>query len=133
MVDALRATHRALRPRGVLIDLRPDASRPPRLVAGCRVRGTLAPRSGSRGDDLAADAAVSAVVEAGLFRRGRGAGHLWHGTTFASLAELSAYVRSNRRWPAFAPGARSALAPFRDGPIVCRRAVKFELLDHLAP
>jgi len=133
MVDALRAAHRALRPRGVLIDLRPDASRPPRLLAGGRVRGTLAPRPGSRDDDLAADAAVSAVVDAGLFQRGRGAGHLWHGTSFASLAELSAYVRSNRRWPALAPGTRRALAPFRDGPIACRRAVQFELLDRLPP
>ncbi len=131
MVDALRAAHRALRPHGVLVDLRPDASRPPRLVAGGRVRGTLATRPGSRRDDLAADAAVTAAVDAGLFRRGRGAGHLWHGTTFASLAELSAYVRSNRRWPAFAPGVRRTLAPFRAGPIVCRRAVKFELLDRL--
>ena len=130
MVDALHAARAALRPGGTLIDLRPDASRVPRLVVGGRVRGRLAGSSESERDDIAADEAVQSLVDAGLLRT-VARGHLWHATTFASLAEVDDYVRDGRRFDRYERGARAALIPFRRGPIVARRALKFEVLQRV--
>lgn len=130
MVDALRSARRALRSGGTLIDLRPDASRPPRLIVGGRVLGRLAGSAASQVDDTAADGAVASLVDAGLLRR-VARGHLWYSTTYASLAEVDAYVRVGRRWDGYARGSRAALLPFSRGPIVSRRSVRFEVLQRL--
>ena len=130
MVDALRSARRALRPGGMLIDLRPDASRPPRLVVGGRVVGRLAGSAASQLDDTAADQAVQSLVAADLLHR-VATGHRWCSTTYASLAEVDAYVRAGRRFDRYERGSRAALFPFRRGPIVARRSLKFDVLQRV--
>lgn len=131
MVDALRAAHRVTRRGGVVIDMRPDAARPPRVIAAGRVRGGL--RQSRDGDerDRRADLAVARAVALGLFRRSGERGVLWHSTSFADLEDLDAYVGDSARYERYAPGTRRALLPFRRGPLSFRRAIKFEVLERL--
>ena len=131
MVDALRAAHRRVKRGGLVIDARPDASRPPRLMAGGRVRATLTQSDDANGRDSRSDAAVERVLAAGLFRRTGERGVVWHGATFGDLAEVDDYLDDTARYAAFAPGGRRALLPFRAGPIRMRRAIKFEVLERL--
>jgi len=130
MVDALRAAHRAVKRGGFVIDARPDAARPPRLVAGGRVRGRLEQTAETNADDAAADRAVERVLAEGLFRRAR-AGCLWFRTTYRDLAELDAYLVESARFSRYPPATRRALLPFRKGPIHARRALKFDVLERL--
>lgn len=130
MVDALRSAHRAVRPRGLVIDARPDASRPPRVVADGRTRGRIAQSADADERDAASDSAVDRVVRDGLFRR-RGSGHLWHLSRFADLAELDAYLSDSARYSGYERGTRRALTPFRRGPLDLRRAIKFEVLQRV--
>lgn len=131
MVDALRAAHRVTRRGGVVIDMRPDAARPPRVIAAGRVRGGL--RQSRDGDerDRRADLALARVVALGLFRRRAEHGVVWHSTSFADLEDLDAYVTDSARYERYAAGTRRALLPFRRGPLAFRRAIKFEVLERL--
>jgi hypothetical protein len=128
MVDALHAAHRRLRPGGVVIDARPDASRHPRLVAGGRVRGTLRQTEDADMRDARADDAVARVIARGIFRR-IDSGRVWHESTMGDLAALDAYVNDNARYDDYERGTRRALTPFRRGPLVMRRAIKFDVLQ----
>lgn len=130
MVDALRAAHRVTKRGGVVIDMRPDAARPPRVIAGGRVRGGL--RQSGDGDerDRRADLAVARAVALGLFRRGE-RGVVWHSSSFADLDELDAYLDDSSRYAEYVPATRRALLPFRRGPISFRRGIKFEVLERL--
>lgn len=131
MVDALRAAHRVTKRGGIVIDIRPDAAHPPRVIAGGRVRGAL--RQSGDGDerDHRADRAVERAEKLGLFSRTGERGLVWHSTAFADLEELDAYVDDSARYSEYAPGTRTALLPFRRGPISYRRAIKFEVLERL--
>jgi hypothetical protein len=130
MVDALREAHRVLRPRGLLIDVRPDGERLARLEAGRRVRGYLRQGPGATADDRGADAAVATVLERGLFRP-RESGWLWHRSTLGDLDELREYTRTSPRYSGLAPGTLQALRPYRRGPILMRRAIKYAVLERL--
>lgn len=131
MVDALRAAHRVTKRGGIIIDMRPDAARPPRVIAAGRVRGGL--RQSGDGDerDRRADLAVARAAALGLVRRGGERGVVWHSTSFADLAELDDYVSDSARYAEYAPGTRRRLLPFRRGPLSFRRAIKFEVLERL--
>lgn len=131
MVHALRAAHRRIRPGGLLIDARPDASRPPRVVARGRVRGRIRQCPDADERDRRSDEAVGRVVARGLFRRTGESGAIWHGTRFADLEELDAYLHDSARYCAYEKGTRAALLPLGRGPLVMRRAIKFEVLRRL--
>lgn len=130
MVDALRRAHRALRPRGILVDARPDASRVPRILAKGRVRARLAQTEDADHRDAASDTAVAAVKAAGLFRSLE-SGRVWHVNTIGDLAALDEYARNTCRYEGYARGTRARLLPYRKGPLVLRRAIKFEVLERL--
>jgi len=130
MVDALRQTHRVLRPHGQLIDARPDASRIPRVIARGRVRAHL--RQGEDADkrDGASDEAVARVKADGLFRSLE-RGVIWHENTLGDLRALDEYAAGSSRYEGYVRGERAKLLPFRKGPLSLRRAIKFEVLERL--
>jgi hypothetical protein len=131
MVDALRAAHRVTKRGGIVVDARPDASRPPRILARGRVRGHLRQTADADMRDRRADEAVERVVRRGLFARGR-RGYVWYASRFEDLDEFDAYANDSSRYGGmYARGTRRALLPFRRGPLVMRRATKFELLRRL--
>lgn len=131
MVDALRSAWRVTKRGGLVIDIRPDAARPPRVIAAGRVRGRLRQSADADERDHRADLALARAVRLGLYRRGGERGRVWHRTSFADLDELDAYLRDSGRYARYAPGTRRALLPLRRGPIAYRRAIKFEVLERL--
>lgn len=131
MVDALRAAHRRIRRGGLLIDARPDHTRPPRVIARGRIRGHLVQCPDADARDRRADAAVERAVAEGLLRRRGERGVVWHSSGFAGLAELDAYLDESARYCGYASGTRRALLPFRAERIAMRRAIAFEVLDRL--
>lgn len=128
MVDALRAAHQRIRPGGLVIDARPDASRRPRIVARGRVRAHLHQCEDAEERDRRADAAIDRVVARGLFEHGE-TGRVWHDSRFVDLAELDEYVNNSARYCEYERGTRRALIPFKRGPLTMRRAIKFEVLE----
>lgn len=80
--------------------------------------------------DAEADAAVVAVVRRGLFKRIEN-GHIWHTSRIGDLAALDGYVEDSPRFARYERGGRARLLPFRDGPCVMRRAIKFQVLERL--
>lgn len=98
MVDALNAVHRAIRPKGILLDIRPSADLEPRVEVDGRVVGRLVP--GDLGQDRAADDAVLRLTAAGLYEHRR-AGHFWHRFSFATLAEFDRWREGTRRFPRY--------------------------------
>lgn len=128
MVDALHAAHGRVRRGGLVIDARPDASRPPRVIAHGRVRGRIRQTADADERDRKADQATERVIARGLFRRTGERGVIWHTTRFADLEELDEYLDDSARYAEYERGTRRALVPFRDGPITMRRAVKFDVL-----
>jgi hypothetical protein len=131
MVDALRAAQRRVRRGGIVIDARPDASRPPRLIAGRRVRGRIRQTADADDRDKRADEAIERVIARGLFGRTGHHGVVWHDASFIDLAELDDYLSDSARYARYERGTRRALVPFKRGPLVMRRAIKFELLERL--
>jgi hypothetical protein len=130
MVDALRSAHRAVRRGGIVIDARPDASRLPRIIAAGRVRTTLVQTEDADDRDGRADDAVETVIRRGLFRPLED-GYVWHVTAMGDLAALDDYVDENARYARYERGGRARLAPFREGPLDMRRAIKFQVLERL--
>lgn len=126
MVDALLAAREVLRRGGIVVDLRPDAQRAPRVLSRGRVVGLLVTRPVAAGDDAAADAAVEKVVAAGRLRD-VAAGHLWYQVRFADLAALDDYLSRSPRFADLSPGTRERLA--RRGPVVVRRAIQYRIVE----
>ena len=116
MVDALNAVHKAIRPKGILLDVRPSADLEPRVEVDGRVVGRLVP--GDLGQDRAADDAVARLTAAGLFERRR-SGHFWHRFSFATGAEFDHWREGTRRFPRYEGAA------LRKGRITVRRAIAF--------
>ena len=127
MVDALRAAHRALRPNGILVDLRPDGSRDPRVIVHGRVSGHVRPHEEVAADDQAADAAVATVVREGSFRPTRH-GHLWHSTTFADVRAFREYLADSPRYRTYVTSSGRLPHGAR---ILMRRAIKFTVFDRV--
>ncbi|HET8567357.1 MAG TPA: hypothetical protein VFM93_00035 [Candidatus Limnocylindria bacterium] len=122
---------RHLRPRGTIVDIRPDGSRNPRVLSRGRVIGELLPHEEVAGDDAGADAAVAHLVRRGMLRRGR-RGLVWHQMSFESVAALAEYVRTSPRYASLPRGTLS-LARRGGGRVTVRRAVKYEVLSRTAP
>ncbi len=131
MVDALRAAHRRIARGGLLIDARPDHTRPPRVIARGRVRGHLVQCPDADARDRRADAAVARVVADGLFRYRGERGVVWHSSALGGLAGLDAYLDDSTRYCGLSPGTCAALRPMRRGPIAMRRAIAFQVLDRI--
>ena len=130
MVDALHQAHTALRPGALLLDLRPDGSRAPRVVRDRRVVGRLFYDAESVEDDAAADRAVDTVINEGLYRGGP-VGHAWYGYRFEGLGALDAYIRDSGRMGGYARGTRERLARRADAPVSIRRAARFQYLERV--
>ncbi len=128
MVDALDRAIRHLRPGGLLIDARPDGSRPPRVIARGRAVGDILPREDIALDDAAADRAIATLIERGRLRSLERGG-LWHQTSFRDADDLDTYLRDSPRYAALSPGTRVP----RTGRLAMRRAIKYELLVRIGP
>lgn len=133
MVHALHEAHRVLRPRGILVDARPDS----RVLAyvehqtprGYRVIGRLATARDTLVDDRASDRALASVMDEGMFRSLK-ARTFWHRVHFDDLRSLQDYLNDHLR---FVHRARWTIAAaerqrHRDDAFVIRRAVRYELL-----
>lgn len=118
MVDALNAVHGALRPKGLLLDIRPSGDHEPRVEVAGRVVGRLVP--GDLGQDRAADDAMARAVAAGRYSPRRG-GHFWHRFSFATRAEFDEWRDGTRRFPRYEGPRLSG-----GGPITVRRAIAFD-------
>lgn len=130
MVDALRRAHRALKPRGLLFDARPDARRIPRVIARGRVRAHLKQTEDGDQRDAASDEAVERVRAAGLFRSVR-SDWIWYESRVGDLSALDEYARSSSRYQGFRRGERAKLLPFKDEPLSLRRAIRYEVLERI--
>ena len=133
MVDALHEVHRVLRPRGLLVDARPDS----RVLAyaeqvtpsGFRRVGTIRTSSRELPNDRASDRAIATVVRQHLFRRGR-RGRFWHRVMFDDLGSLRDYLSEHLRFEKRARWTVDAAERRRiqDESFAIRRAVRYELL-----
>ena len=139
MVDALHEAHRVLAPHGVLIDARPDSrvlAHAEHVVGRGRYRaaGSIRTAREELGNDRASDRAVATAKRQRLFRSVR-RGRFWHRVQFHDLAGLAEYLSEHLRferrvrWRLDAAGRRKC----RDDPWAIRRAVRYELLERLAP
>lgn len=128
MVDALHAAHRAVRPGGTIIDLRPDSAHQPRVVQRGVRRGGLAETALAQGDSAASDRAVAALVRAGLLRPLR-VGHFWYSLHFADRAGLDRWVETSRRLRGYARGTWSHIEPRT--PLVVRRAIAYGIYERV--
>ena len=115
MVDALRSVHRVVRKGGVLVDVRPDTARAPRLERDGRVIARLVPRDHTR--HRAADDAIAHFVGQRLLRPTR-SGSFWFRHTFRDRSSALAWVAGRDDWDAPA-------VPLAPGPVTLRRAVAF--------
>ena len=99
MVDALRAVHRVLRPRGFAVDLQPDPYyQPPVVVLGPRRRVDVGTIIREQDEDIvAAHAARERVVSDGAFGM-IAAGTRSFRARFRTLAEFDAELDANTNW-----------------------------------
>lgn len=130
MVDALHEAHRAVRPGGVLIDLRPDSDHQPRVLRGGRAVGGLYERREAVADSHFSDRAVARVVREGLLRPLR-SGHFWYDLPSMDLPTLDAWLAESRRLGGYTRGTRALLARHPDRPIVVKRALKYGIFRRI--
>jgi hypothetical protein len=124
MVDALHQAHRAVRPGGTLIDLRPDSGHPPRVLRGRRPVGGLYERREAVVDNHFSDRAVARVVREGLLKPLR-SGHFWYDLPAMDLAALDLWLAESRRLGGYTRGTHAALARDPERQIVVRRALAY--------
>jgi hypothetical protein len=124
MVDALHQAHRAVRPGGTIIDLRPDSDHQPRVVRGGRAVGGLYEQREAVADNHFSDRAVARVVREGLLKPIR-AGHFWYDLPAMDLAALDDWLAQSRRLGGYTRGTRAALASHPERPIVVKRALAY--------
>jgi hypothetical protein len=124
MVDALHEAHRAVRPGGALIDLRPDSDHQPRVFRGGRSVGGLYERPKAVADNHFSDRAVARVVREGLLEPVR-SGHFWYDLPAMDLPTLDDWVAQSRRIGGYSRGAHAVLARDPDRPIVVKRALAY--------
>jgi hypothetical protein len=137
MVDALREVHRILRPRGILVDARPDsrvlayAERQGR-TGSYRRAGSIATARAEHGNDGTSDRALATAVRNGWFRSLR-AGRFWHRVLFEDRPAMQRYHDDH---PRFVHRVRWSIDPAtrrrwdRD-PWAIRRGVRYELLERV--
>jgi SAM-dependent methyltransferase len=135
MVDALKEAHRILRPRGILVDARPDS----RVFAYAehqvgegkyRSAGVIATAREELVNDRTSDRAVATAVRSGWFRSLR-AGRFWHHLLFEDRPAMQRYLDDHPRlvhrvrWMVDASKRRK----WEEDPWAIRRAVRYELLE----
>ena len=137
MVDALREARRILRPRGILVDARPDS----RVVAYAehgaatgtyRQAGVIATSHEELVNDRSSDDAVATAVGSGWFGS-RGAGRFWHRVLFEDRPTLQRYLDDHAR---FVHRVRWMVDPatrrrWDEDPWAIRRAVRHERFERL--
>jgi hypothetical protein len=135
MVDALKEVHRILRPRGILVDARPDS----RVVAyaerqaptnSYRRAGTISTARVEITNDRTSDRALATAVRNQWFRSLR-PGRFWHRVLFEDRSDMQRYLDDH---PRFVHRVRWMVEPAMrrrwDGdPWAIRRAVRYELLE----
>ena len=130
MVDALHEAHRAVRPGGTLIDLRPDSDHPPRVLRAGRTIGGLYERRDAIIDNHFSDRAVARVVREGLLKPLR-SGQFWYSMPPMDLPTLDDWVAESRRIGGYTRGTHAALAHDAGRPIVVRRALTYGIYRRL--
>jgi hypothetical protein len=137
MVDALKEARRILRPRGILIDARPDsrvsAYAEHKTASGTyRQAGVIATSREELVNDRSSDDAVATAVREGWFRSRR-AGRFWHRVLFEDRPTLQRYLDDHAR---FVHRVRWMVDPatrrrWERDPWAIRRAVRHEQLERL--
>jgi hypothetical protein len=130
MVDALHQAHRALRPGGTLIDLRPDSAHQPRVQRGGRTVGRLFERRDAIVDNHFSDRAVGRVVREGLLEPIR-SGHFYYSLPPMDLPTLDDWLATSRRIGGYTRGTRAALVSDPGRPIVVRRPLAYGIYRRL--
>lgn len=128
MVDALHAAHRAVRPGGTVIDLRPDSGHQPRVFQQRVLRGSLQETVLAEGDSSASDRAVARLINDGLLRPIR-TGHFWYSLRFPDRGGLDDWLETSRRLRGYAPGTRGRIEPRT--PLVVRRALAYGIYERV--
>jgi hypothetical protein len=130
MVDALHEAHRAVRPGGTLIDLRPDSDRQPRVFRGGRAVGGLYERPRAVADNHFSDRAVARVVREGLLKPIR-SGQFWYDLPAMDLPTLDEWLSESRRIGGYTRGTHALLARDPGQPIVVKRALAYRILRRI--
>ncbi len=102
MVDALKEARRILRPRGLLIDARPESrlsahAERQTATGNYRQAGTIATARDASIDDRASDRAAATAVRNGWFRSLR-AGRFWHRVLFEDRRAMQRYLDDHARF-----------------------------------
>lgn len=129
MVDALYAAHRAVRPGGTVIDLRPDSLHQPRIFQRGVRRGGLQETALAEGDSSASDRAIARLVAEDLLKPVR-TGHFWYSLRFPDRAGLDRWLETSRRLRGYAPGTRARIEP--GAGIIVRRALTYGIYERVA-
>jgi len=124
MVNALHEAHRAVRPGGALIDLRPDSDHQPRVLRGGRAVGGLYERPSAIADNHFSDRAVARVVREGLLKPIR-SGHFWYDLPPMDLPTLDDWLPESLRLGGYTRGTHAALARDPERPIIVKRALAY--------
>ncbi|HUQ16475.1 MAG TPA: hypothetical protein VM070_01675 [Candidatus Saccharimonadales bacterium] len=128
MVDALHAAHRAVRPGGTVIDLRPDSQHQPKVFQRRVFRGGLQETALAEGDSAASDRAIAQLIAQGLLRPVR-TGHFWYSLRFPDRTGLDRWLETSRRLRGYAPGTRGRIDP-RAG-LVVRRSLTYGIYERV--
>lgn len=137
MVDALKEANRILRPRGVLVDARPDsrgfAYAERKSATGVyRKAGVIATGRAELANDRTSDRAVATAVRNGWFRSLR-AGRFWHRVLFEDRPTMQRYLDDHARfvhrvrWSVELATRRR----WETDPWAIRRAVRYELFERV--
>jgi hypothetical protein len=137
MVDALHEAHRILRPRGILVDARPDS----RVFAYAehqvgkgtyRSAGAIATAREELVNDRVSDRAIATAVESGWFRSRR-AGRFWHRVLFEDRPSMQRYLSDHARFVHRARWTVDAAKRQRweEDPWAIRRPVRYELFERI--
>lgn len=137
MVDALKEAHRILRPRGVLIDARPDsrvfAYAERRTATGnYRRAGIIATARDASMDDRASDRAAATAVGKRWFRSLR-AGRFWHRVQFEERSAMQRYLDDHARFVHRVRWMvdRARRRRWESDPWAIRRGVKYEIFERM--
>jgi hypothetical protein len=137
MVDALKEARRILRPRGILIDARPDSRVFAYAERGTstgtyRQAGVIATSREEQTNDKSSDNSVATAVRNGWFRSLR-ASRFWHRVLFENRPGMQRYLDDHQR---FAHRVRWMIDPtkrrrWENDPWAIRRPVRYELFERI--